>query len=220
MSSSPAALDYNCRMKTLIFLIVMGLAICAPSHAQDVTVTAEAGPDESISQAYVALDRDCRSLVNKRADPIETVAACKKVADEADKFAPQSHFITRRAAYVFYTIALVQARKSEDALMVGDKAVAVVMLGHDDGSGSSAAYSVRAQAKAIAGDLAGADQDLEKAETYERNALSGPAGQSLNVEYTKVLKGLLNFHAQVLSALGKQNAADAKLLQAAKLSLN
>jgi hypothetical protein len=112
--------------------------------------TADAGPDEGISQTYMAIDRDCRSLVNKRADPIETVAACKKVADEADRFAPQSHFITRRAAYVFYTIALIQAKKSQDALTVGDKAVAVVLLGHDDGSGSSAAYSVRAQAKALA----------------------------------------------------------------------
>ena len=29
----------------------------------------------------------------------------KKVADEADRFAPQSHFIPRRAAYVFYSPA-------------------------------------------------------------------------------------------------------------------
>lgn len=49
-------------------------------------------------------------------------------------------------------------------MTVGDKAVAVVLLGHDDGSGSSAAYSVRGQAKTGAGDPAGADQDLEKAE--------------------------------------------------------
>jgi hypothetical protein len=207
-------------MKPQAISILLGFALCPIIQAQSVTVTADAGPDESVSQSYMALDRDCRSLVNKRADPVETIAACKKVADEADKFAPQSHFITRRAAYVFYTIALVQARKSQDALTVGDKAVAVVVLGHDDGSGSSAAYSVRAQAKAIGGDLTGADQDLEKAETYERTALSGPAGQSLNAEYTSVLKGLLNFHAQVLSALGKQSDADTKLVQAGKLSLN
>jgi hypothetical protein len=79
---------------------------------------------------------------------------------------------------------------------------------------------VRGQAKAFAGDLTGADQDLEKAEAYERNALSDPAGQSLNAEYTRVLKGLLNFHAQVLTALGKQAAAGIKLDQANKLSLN
>ena len=192
--------------------------MCCPLlQAQTVTVTADAGPDESMSQTYMALDRDCRSLVNKRADPTETMAACKKVSDEADRFAPQSHFLTKRAAYVFYTIALIQGKKAQDAVVAGDKAVAVVLLGHDDGSGSSAAYGVRGQAKAFAGDLIGADQDLNKAEEYERNALSGPAGQSLNAEYTKTLKGLLNFHAQVLTALGKQTEAAAKLDQASKL---
>jgi hypothetical protein len=203
-------------MKTRVFFILIGLTMCPAMKAQSVTVTAD-GPDDSVSQAYMALDRDCKSLINKQADPVDAVAACKKVADEVDKFAPESHFITRRAAYVFYTIALVRARKSQDALTVGNKAVAVVMLGHDDESGLSAAYYVRAQARVLGGDLAGADQDLEKAESYERDALRGPAGQSLNAEYTNVLKRLLGFHAQVLSALGKQNAADAKLLQASKL---
>ncbi len=204
--------------------IVLGAVLCPMLHGQSVkqsvTVTADAYPDESISQSYMALDHDCRVMVNKRTDPAQTIAACKKVADEADKFAPQSHFITKRAAYVFYTLALIQGRQTVDAVTVGNKAVAVVLLGHDDGSGSSAAFSVRAQAEAMAGDLAAADQDLEKAETYEHNALSGPAGQSLNAENTRVLKGLLNFHAQVLTALGKQSAADIKLEQARKLQLN
>jgi hypothetical protein len=204
-------------MKISACFILVGLLCCPLLQAQTVTVTADAGPDESMSQTYMALDRDCRSLVNKRADPTETMAACKKVSDEADRFAPQSHFITKRAAYVFYTIALIQGKKAQDAVVAGDKAVAVVLLGHDDGSGSSAAYGVRGQAKAFAGDLIGADQDLNQAEEYERNALSGPAGQSLNGEYTKTLKGLLNFHAQVLTALGKQTEAAAKLDQASKL---
>ena len=173
-------------------------------QAQTTSGKAAPGPDETISQMYMALDEECRSLVNKRADPTKTIAACRRLADEADKFAPQSHFVTRRAAYVFYTFALIQGKQTQDAIAVGDKAVAVVLLGHDDGSGSSAAYSARGQAKAQAGDLAGADLDLEKAESYERRALNGPAGQSLNVQYTRVLRGLLNFHAQVLSALGKR----------------
>lgn len=202
-------------------LIFLGAVLCLPLQGQtvqqSVTVTADAGPDERMSQSYMALDRDCRLLVNKRTDAVNAIAACKKVADEADKFAPQSHFLTRRAAYVFYTIALIQGRQTGDAVMVGNKAVAVVLLGHDDGSGSSAAYSVRAQAEAMAGNLAAADQDLERAEAFERNALNGPAGQSLSGEYTKVLKGLLNFHSQVLTALGRQSAADIKIEQAKKL---
>jgi len=212
--------SYNCQMKVLaVLLVLLVLAFCPLIQAQEVTVTADSIPDESISQAYMTLDRKCRTLVSMHAEAAKTTAACKEVADEADRFAANSHFITRRAAYVFYTTALIQARKPQDAVAVGDKAVAIVLLGHDDGSGSSAAYSVRGQAKALAGDLSGADKDLEKAEAYQRNALSGPAGQSLNAEYTRVLKGLLNFHAQVLTALGKQSAAGIKLDQANRLSL-
>jgi len=204
-------------MRTAVGLILSGLALYPMLAAQTASVKADPGPDESISQTYIALDQDCRTLVNKRADPTKAIAACRKVADEADKFEPQSHFVTRRAAYVFYTLALIQGKQIQDAVAVGDKAVAVVLLGHDDGSGSSAAYSARGQAEALAGDLAGADLDLEKAESYERRALSGPAGQSMRSQYTRVLKGLLNFHAQVLSAMGKKSAADIKLDQANKL---
>lgn len=170
-----------------------------------------------MSQAYMALDDDCRNLVSKHGDPSQTVAACKKVADEADKFAPKSHYITRRAAYVYYTTALIQGKKYDDAVATGNKAVTVVLLGHDDSSGSSAAYEVRGQAKAFAGDLAGADKDLEKAETYERNGLISPAGQDLRVEYSRTLKDLLSFHAQVLAAMGKRDAAGIKLEEASKL---
>jgi len=205
-------------MKILAILSAVLIVACSRLlEAQSVTVTAEATPDESISQSYMALDRDCRSLVGKHNDPTAASVACKKVADEADKFAPQSHFITRRGAYVFYASALIQAKEPKDAVLVADKAVAVVLLGHDDASGSSAAYGVRGQAKAFAGDLAGADQDLEKAEAYETKGLSSPAGQALRFEYSRTLRGLLTFHAQVLKAIGDQNAADTKLAEANKL---
>lgn len=197
--------------------MILSVAFPSSIRAQTVTVTADAGPDESISKTYMALDADCRNLVSKHGDPTQTVAACKKIADEADKFAPQSHYVTRRGAYVFYTTALMQGKKYGDAVVAGDKAVSVVLLGHDDSSGSSAAYGVRGQAKAFAGDLVGADADLAKAETFERNALIGPAGQDLKVPYTKTLKALLTFHAQVLAAMGKRDAAGIKLEEANKL---
>ncbi len=118
---------YNRPMKKKSILIFLGAVLCPMLHGQSVeqsvTVTADAGPDESISQSFMALDRDCRVLVNKRTDAVQAIPACKKVADEADKFAPQSHFITRRAAYVFYTLALIQGRQTVEAVMVGNKAV-------------------------------------------------------------------------------------------------
>jgi hypothetical protein len=120
------------------------------AHAQDVTVTAKALPDDSVSQTYMALDRECRNFVSKH-DATNAVIACKKIADEADRYDPATHFITRRGAYVFYTTSLIQAKQFQDAIRAGNKAVAVVLLGHDDASGSSAAYGVRGQAEAFAG---------------------------------------------------------------------
>lgn len=184
---------------------------------QTVTVTAPDVPDESITASYMTLDSECRSLVHKQNDPVAAATSCRKLADEADKFAPQSHYVVRRGAYVFFAIALMQAKNFKEAVKAGDKAVAVVSLGHDDESGSSAAYGVRGKAKALAGDLNGADKDLEKAETFERNGLNTPAGHALKTEYSKTLQNLLRFHAQVLAAMGNQSAAQAKEEEAGKL---
>jgi tetratricopeptide (TPR) repeat protein len=205
---------YNSQMRKQAAFIAICAVLLALTQAQTVTVTAVPGPDETISQNYVALDSECRRLVAARQNPADAVSACKKVADEADQFAPQSHFITRRGAFVYYTTSLIQAKEYKAAVSVGDKAVAVVLLGHDDPSGSSAAYGVRGQAKAFAGDLPGADQDLDKAEAYQRNGLNSPAGQALKIEYSRTLKGLLMFHAQVLEAMGNKDAAGIKLEQA------
>ena len=187
------------------------------AHAQDVTVTAkDTRPDDSVTQQFMALDQECRNFVSKH-DAADAVIACKKVSDEADKYDPKTHPITRRGAYVFYATALIQAQKYQDAVKVGDKAVAVVSMGFDDGSGSNAAYFVRGQARADAGDLNGADQDLEKAEKFEHDALNGPAGQDLHGPYSKTLKWELMFHAQVLAAMGNKDAAAKKSDEASKL---
>jgi len=99
------------------------------THAQDVTVTAkDTTPDDSVTQQFMALDQECRSYVSKH-DAANAVIACKKVSDEADKYDPKTHPITRRGAYVFYATALIQAEKYQDAVKAGDKAVAVVLMG-------------------------------------------------------------------------------------------
>jgi tetratricopeptide (TPR) repeat protein len=187
------------------------------AHAQDVTVTAkDTRPDDSVTQQFMALDQECRNYVSKH-DAANAVIACKKVSDEADKYDSKTHPITRRGAYVFYATALIQSQKYQDAVKAGDKAVAVVLMGFDDGSGSNAAYFVRGQARADAGDLNGADQDLEKAEKFEHDALNGPAGQDLHGPYSKTLKWELMFHAQVLAAMGNKDAASKKSDEASKL---
>lgn len=173
--------------------------------------------DEEIARIYFSLSMKCIRLVGQRADPAEQASACQKAADEADHFSQTSRFIERRSAYVYYTTALIRDKRPTEAVAVGEKAIAVVLQGHDDGSGSSAAYGVTGQAKALSGDLVGADKDLEIAEEYQRKALDTPAGHELSNSYSQTLKSLLSFHAQVLTALGKQAEAQAKLEQASKL---
>jgi hypothetical protein len=187
------------------------------ARSQSVTVTADPGPDESMSQPYMALQTACFQAAGKKLEPAQQAEACKRVADEADKFSPSSHFITRRSAYVYYASALIRNKQPTEAVEVGEKAIAIVKLGHDDGSGSSSAYGVTAQAKAFSGDLKGSDKDFEIAESYERKAIAGPAGHDLYPEYSHTLKGMLSFHAQVLTALGDIVGSKAKLDEAAKL---
>lgn len=46
-------------MKMQAALVVLSIALCPLIRAQNVTVKADAGPDEGISQAYMALDTEC-----------------------------------------------------------------------------------------------------------------------------------------------------------------
>jgi TonB family protein len=166
---------------------------------------------------FFPLSTKCHQAVSQRADPAEEVSACQEAAVQADRFSSDTRFIERRSAYVYYATALIRAKKPEEAVAVGEKAIAVVLQGHDDGSGSSAAYGVTGQAKAFSGDLAGADKDLETAEEFQRKALDSPAGHELAKEYSQTMKSLLSFHAQVLTAMGEQSRAEAKTQEAAKL---
>jgi TonB family protein len=173
--------------------------------------------DEEIASAYFPLSRKCIQLVGQGADPAEQASACQKAAEQADRFSKDSRFIERRSSYVYYATSLIRDKRPKEAVVSGEKAIAVVLQGHDDGSGSSAAYNVTGQAKALSGDLAGGDKDLEIAEDYQRKALDSPAGHELSKSYSYTLKSLLTFHAQVLNALGKQAQAQAKLDEAGKL---
>ena len=173
--------------------------------------------DQEIAQIYFPLSMKCIQLVNQRAEPEEQAADCLKAAEQADRFSNNSRYIERRSSYVYYATALIRDKRPKEAVAAGEKAIAVVLQGHDDGSGSSAAYGVTAQALALSGDLVGADKYLDTAQDYERSALDTPAGHELSKSYSQTLKSLLNFHAQVLAALGEQNRADAKLAEANKL---
>lgn len=173
--------------------------------------------DRAIAKEYFPLFQRCSQMVTQRSDVAETARVCREAAQQADMFRADTRFIERRSAYVFSAAALIANKEMKPALAYADKAVAVVAQGHDDGSGSSAAYGVRAQAKALTGDLPGADKDLDQAEEFERAALRGLAGRELSGAYTQNLRALLEFHARVLTAMGRKDQATAKRDLAEKL---
>jgi len=176
--------------------------------------------DEKIASRYFPLQQACIKAVSSNIDPGQQADACKQAADIALTFSEQERFIERRGAFVYASTALRRDKRLGEALDYANKAVSVVEQGHDDGSGSSAAYGVRAQAEAGLGDLAAASSDLDKAEDFERTAiaeLSKDAPDLVKHEYVPALKGMLNFHAQILSALGKTQESQAKTAEAGKL---
>jgi TonB family protein len=176
--------------------------------------------DEQIARRFFPLDQACIKAVSSNIDPDQQADACKQAVEVAQTFSDQERFIERRSAFVYASTALRRDKQLAAALDYANKAVSVVEQGHDDGSGSSAAYGVRAQVEAQIGDLAAASQDLNKAEDFERNAIAemGPMNADfVKHQYVPTLKGLLNFHAQVLSALGKPDESESKAAEAAKL---
>ncbi len=187
--------------------IAVPFHLAAPANANDLAV----------AKAYFPLSDACHKDVSQRAEPAQRVRSCGAAAKQADLFSPNARYIERRSAYVYYASALIADKQFKLATQAGEKAIAVVLQGQDDESGSSAAYGVTGQAKGLGGDLICADKDLETAETFQRKAIIGPAGQSLATEYKYALKSLLLFHAQLLNALGDTARANAKSQEAGTL---
>ena len=127
--------------------------------------------DEEIAAKFFPLDRACIKAVSSGSDTAQQAQLCSEAAQVAETFGSEERFIERRGVFVYAAMAYSRNKQPEQALDYASKAVAVVEQGHDDGSGSSAAYSVRAQAEAQLGDLSKASDDLTKAEEFERAAI-------------------------------------------------
>jgi TonB family protein len=174
--------------------------------------------DQEIAKRYFAAFDTCRNAFHDP-DTKSAATSCSGAAEIAATFSDQERFIERRSAYVYAASANLRDKQFDHALFYAEKAVTVVLQGHDDGSGSNAAYSVRAQAEAAIGNLTGADADLTKAEDFERKAIEDLKDSPALVEheYVPALKNQLLFHARVLDALKSPAAANAKREEAAKL---
>ncbi|MGD0346609.1 MAG: energy transducer TonB [Terracidiphilus sp.] len=198
-----------------------GVSVAAAGPASIIFALSDYHPapdDEQVADRYFPLFDQCNKAISSRADTKSAEDVCNEAAKTAEKFGPEVRFIEKRSAFVYAAAACTDNRDLPNALAWAGKAVEVVKLGHDDNSGSSAAYTVKGEAEGLSGDLRDADQDLTAAEDFSRKAIEW-ARQS-NFEhgnsYEHSFNQILQFHAKVLQAMGQPDEAQKKLDEAAR----
>jgi len=185
----------------------------------DFKLPVQSRDDEKTASAYFPAAEKCRDALRKP-DTSAGVTPCTKAAEIASNFPDQTRFIERRSAYVYAASALFRDKQFQPAMLYAQKAVDVVLQGHDDGSGSNAAYALRAQCNAGLGNLPAADADLTTAENFLRSAIQGlskDAPDLVKHEYVPALRNELLLHAKVLDALKNTSSAEEKRKEAEKL---
>jgi TonB family protein len=175
--------------------------------------------EDEIATRYFAVDRDCINMSRSGGDLQQLAAACKRAAEIAEEFPADRRFIEKRGAFVYASWALLRAGDVPAARHYADRAVETILLGHDDNSGSNAAYSVRGMVEARQGDLNAADRDLTTAEEFERKAIDWAKSVKFEhgEDYRHSLQQDLEIHAKILQGLGRADEAQHKLDEAGKL---
>jgi TonB family protein len=167
---------------------------------------------------YFPVYFECMKEVSEGKDFSRASATCKNAADIANEYPPDQRFIEKREVFVWAAWALLHNGDLQTALTYAEKAVDVVKLGHDDNSGSNAAYGIKGIVEGKLGNLIAADQDLTVAEDYERKGIAWAESEKLTLgnDYKRAIVQDLRFHAQVLQGLSRPEEAQKKLDEAAK----
>ena len=177
----------------------------------------ETGPEFAGTDKFYSLFKKCRTLSASGTRPAGMVESCEPAAEAAEPVRADYFGQDKRAAYLLCATALMRDNRAKEALPYAEKAVATADLGFDDVSGKAAAYGVRGQARALTGDLRGANEDLLKAEELERATFDVPRKPEQKAFDTHALESMLGFHAEVLTALGNKPAAEKLRDEAKKL---
>lgn len=184
-----------------------------------VTNPDDGGPgDSAIAKRFLPLLDKCTTAMRAGKDSAAIISSCEQAAVTAETFCLACRYVEKRTAFVYAATAFTNVKDLQSALTWADKAVSVVELGHDHGSGSEAAYSTRGMIEAMQGNLTPADEDLATAEDFGRRqiALAYWENPERKKEYIQALVHDLRFHAKVLQALNKPKEAQDKLDEAAK----
>jgi TonB family protein len=174
--------------------------------------------DEQIAAMYFPLSDRCRQAVSTKGDLSGAESVCNQAGETAEQFGPGVRFIEKRSAFVYAATACANNRDLVKALAWAAKAVDVVKLGHDDNSGSNAAYSTKGIIEGMMGDLTAADGDLTVAEDFGRKAVAWAEQEKFEHgdSYKQSLVRDFRFHAQILQAMSRSKDAQEKLGEAAK----
>ena len=179
---------------------------------------AATGPDEELNKKFDDADDACKKGILSRQFNDATVSLCKEAALLAEKLPTDGNYVARRSAFVYAATAYGDVGDFKNALPWAGKAVEVVKLGHDDNSGSSAAYATKGSVEGYLGDFPSADRDLTMAEDFSRKAVERATQSQFGRGnyYERDLAKNLQLHAKVLEAMGRSEDAQKKLDEAAK----
>ena len=176
-------------------------------------------PNDKVYPQFFEVWEKCTHGVLAHTRDEATTDSCRAAADLAAQFPSDQRFIEKRSSDVYAATALASEQEFRIALVYANRAVDVVKLGHDDNSGSNAAYSTRGNIEAFLGDFDDADRDLTIAENFERKAIAGATTDSpgLAGSYRGILARDLKTHAAILNQLNRPEDAQAKLDEASRL---
>jgi hypothetical protein len=130
--------------------------------------------DEEVAIRFDIPWETCTRGVITYATDVNTANACSEAAASLTNSLLIGGSWSVEGPYVYAATAYGNIHDLQTALCYADKAVEVTKLGHDDDSGSEAAYSIRGQIRAFSGDMVGGDKDMSLAEDFcRRGKLSG-----------------------------------------------
>jgi tetratricopeptide (TPR) repeat protein len=175
--------------------------------------------EEEIAQRYFAIDDDCIHLTNTTgSDKAKAADTCKKLAEIAEEFPADQRFIEKRSAFVYAATSLMYENRLKEALHYANRAVEIVELGHDDNSGSGAAYYIRGFVEARLSDYTDADKDLTHAEEFNQKAIAWAEKEKfehLNSYYSGYA-WTLRIHGKVFEVTGRSEESQEKYAEADK----
>jgi len=159
----------------------------------------------------------CNNALRDRSKPEKQLKPCKEAVRLAEPLLLSGDGNALEFTYLAASSAFQNNKQFDQAYAYADKTLARVADGYGDPSTPCSAYLARAEAEIGLKNLTAANNDLINAEVSVRSAVSWVQDGRVKPIYKQKLKEVLKFHAQVLTAMGNQAGAKARLDEAATL---